>query len=211
MHLSKPKMLFLSIAGVYYIAIGIVALINSYLIGVIDQVFWICYSGMILLGIGLARKDATLILAECNVLAVTLIVWSIDFVYHLVTHTPLWGLTQYVFTQTAFLPRFISLQHLIMLPIMVIALFIIKVPRKNNAWVISSIQVLLLYLLTYLITVPSLNTNCVFKSCLVILDLSAYYPWMWFIAMGVMIALTQVVIMSSRPFMPSSEPQKHSK
>lgn len=192
--LSHAQKQTLRIVGIYYIILGTIALISSFTRGIPDQVFWICYSGMFLLGFGLIKLNRTLILAQCNLLAVTLVLWSIDFIYQAITHKALWGLTNYFFIDPSPLSRFVSIQHLFMLPLMLSVLYVLKLPRKSAAWKLSLTQATLLFTATILLTNPALNVNCAFYSCINFLNISAYYPWAWFVFLIITLFFTENIL-----------------
>lgn len=183
----------ISFLGIWYILLGFLAIFNSYLIQNSDQIYWFCYFSMFLLGIGMLKRDSTLILSQFNILAVGLVFWTIDFTYRATAGVPLWGLTDYFFVGGNLLPKFVSLQHLYTIPLVLWALGSLKINRKD-IWKISFLQAIVIFIMTHLFTDPEQNINCVFKSCLSFFDLSLYYPWAWFVVTFLLIYITHAIV-----------------
>jgi len=189
----REHVAFFNALGIFYIILGTLALLNSYLYNRFDQIYWFCYFSMFLIGIGLLKRKPSLITSQVNILAVGLIFWTIDFCYVFFNHQSLWGITDYFFTENLWLSRFVTLQHLYTLPLTIYALSILKIKRKD-CWKLSCIQVVIMFLLTYIFTSVSSNINCLFTSCLSFFDSKYYYPWAWFLISFGMIFLTNAIL-----------------
>lgn len=154
---------------------------------------------MILIGIGILSKNSSLILVELNILGISLILWSIDFLYQAATNVPLWGITDYLFRGDLIIPKIVSLQHLYTVPILLFTLSLLKI-KHYNLWAISLLQALFIQIITLRYTLPQENINCVYRSCISFLPLTWHYQIIWSIGMFVIIFVTNKVIVSTALF-----------
>ena len=71
---KKTKLLLLDILGVFFLFWGIVAIANSFYNQNPTQVLYICYLGMILIGVGILTKRSYIIMSQIYILAIPLLV-----------------------------------------------------------------------------------------------------------------------------------------
>jgi hypothetical protein len=140
------KNVFLDVIAFLYIGWGIVAVFNTLYNGGSEYVFYFCYTALIVIGIGIFSRNGSLILSQLNILAIPLLFWSIDFIYSVAigNGTTLFGIVDYIFAPGAILGRIISMQHLFNLPLTLLALYLIKLDRKD-AWKISGLEMIAIY------------------------------------------------------------------
>lgn len=190
---NKYKDSVLNFFGALLLAIGFAAVANSLHLGKPMQVFWICYLGLILIGIGILLRSSFVVASQLNILVIPLIVWNIDFFHWVVFRKQLWGVTDYLFLDGAFdLGSFISLQHLFTILVGLYAIYLIGLKRRD-AWKLSMIEVTLYYFASRLFTSPELNVNCVFEPCVeVYFGLS--HGLTWFLGFFSLIIITSFVI-----------------
>lgn len=189
----KHKLLLLDILGAYFLLLGIIAISRSMLRQEPTQILYMCYIGMIVIGIGILTKRSFLIMSQIYILAIPLIIWDIDFLYWLIFHKPLWGITDYFFIEAAFnIDKFVSLQHLYTVPVAIYATKIIGLKRKD-AWKWSLVQITLLYVLISLLANPVGNINCVFDPC-VNISLGLPYRVTWFLIIFSMTFIASMII-----------------
>ena len=187
----------IKIIGFFLLFLGIFAIAYELINKNPDEILWLCYIALIILGIAIIQKNKGLILAEISILAIPLAIWNIDFLYYIITKTPLLGLTDYFFSPSRdIVANIISLQHFYTIPLALIALILIK--QKVNFKVsrvieISFIQMTILFVLGRIFTPPEVNMNCVFKSCIPI-TINLPYPIVWFSATFIMIFLSASAI-----------------
>ena len=195
--MKKWKKGYLIILGVFLIFLGVSAIALSIMNKNYDQILWICYDSLILIGIGCLIGNSYLIASQLNILTLPILIWNIDFFYVLITGNTLWGITNYYF-DTGFLnfSRFISLQHLVVIPLALYALYTLKIKRKD-AWKLSLIQIVLLFSIIYFFVPPTNNVNCIFKPCInyLIPYLNGIaYNIFWFVGYIIMILLTNFLL-----------------
>jgi hypothetical protein len=190
---DNVRNLILVIMGVFFISLGMAAIFASLYISRPHQIFWLCYMGLILLGIGMIRKDSFLIASQLNILLIPFIFWNIDFFYYLFNNAPLWGLTDYFFSEEFYLAgKIISSQHFLSIPLSFLGLWLIGLKRKDS-WKVSLIQVAIVFVSVRLFTPVDANINCVFDRCLE-LTLGLPYFIEWFTIYGLMIILSSIII-----------------
>lgn len=185
--IDKKRILYWILGG-YLFLLGIFGIVNAILISPeTANPLWICYSSLILIGAGFFLRNSYLILSQLNIIFVPLIFWNIDFFYKAFTKSSLWGITDYFFMGNFGLGSFITLQHVYILPLAILGVYFLKL-KRNRAWVISLIQISLIFFFSFFFTLPEKNTNCVFESCFSPISISSPgYYFAWFVAFGIMI------------------------
>jgi len=192
MALDKRKRIILNVIGAVLLVMGILAVSHAIYVGRYELILWLCYFALILIGIGSLRKNSTLILSQLNIMALPLIVWSIDFIFVLFGGSFL-GISEYFFDpRYTIFGKIITSQHLFTLPLGLYALHLLKI-KKNKAWIISLIQLVLIYLLTILFTPEASNINCVFRECFNI-NFPEPYLVVWFILTFFTVYLTNAIL-----------------
>lgn len=193
---KKTKLILLDIIGIFFLIIGITAIAKSMYRQTPTQILFMCYIGLILIGIGILTKRSFIIMSQVYILAIPLLAWDIDFLYWILFNKPLWGLTDYFFLEPSLtLDKLVTLQHLFTVPLAIYAASLIGIKRKD-AWKWSFIQVTIVYLLVSLLSSYDANINCVFKSCI---NIHFGVPWLpyrltWFIAIFSMTFITSIIL-----------------
>jgi len=184
---------FIFILGVVFIVLGILAIFNSLYHKNNMQIFWMCYISLLIIGFGLLRKNAWLIASQLSILAIPLIVWDIDFIHWIIFQSPLFGIADYFFISPGFsLGKFISLQHLVTVPLGLFSIYLIKL-KKKDYWKFSMAQIVVVFLVVYFFTSPSDNINCVFDSCVNFVG-NFYYQFTWFLSFFSLIIITSFIM-----------------
>src|SRR3989344_4856725 len=135
------KQITINSIGIIFLIFGIAAIINTILnidTG-IAPVLWMSYICLIIIGIGVLKKDSSLIASQTAIIGIPYIIWNIDFFYQLMTNSGLLGITDYLFKSSPIIDKIISLQHIFNLPLSLIALHLIKL-KRTDFWIISITQ-----------------------------------------------------------------------
>jgi hypothetical protein len=177
--------------GLFFIILSIIAVVNAFKEFDVYFVLWFCYLGIFLIGLGIFMKKDFLIVSQINILAIPMVVWSIDFFYVLIFGGSLMGITNYFFEQSS-VSNFVSLQHIFTLPLVLLSLWFIKI-KRDDYWKISFLQIILFYFFTYFFTPVENNINCVFEFCGNI-DFGFFYPVGWFLFFLGIIFLTNFLL-----------------
>ncbi|MBS3071737.1 hypothetical protein J4408_01990 [Candidatus Pacearchaeota archaeon] len=177
------------ILGIFFFVLGLFSIAYSIYLKRYSEVIWFCYIGLVLIGLGLLFRKDKLVVAQLNILILPTIIWNIDFFYRLLTGESFWGITDYFFLEgRSIIGNIISLQHIYTIPLVIYALYLIKIKTKN-AWRISVIQILLIFVISRLLTLETNNVNCVFRPCFDF-ALTIPYTFGWIIAYFLIILIT---------------------
>ena len=188
--IKKREMVVLAI-GVIFIVFGVAALINTIIQGNPTQILWICYSSLILLGIGILMRNSLLVVSQLNIITIPLLIWTADFIFFIINKQSFFGIVNYFFMPGPILSKIITTQHLFTIPLALIAVYIIKVKTKY-AWIVSLAQVSFLFLITIMLTAPVNNINCVYSSC--VNFNFKHHQVMWFVITFTIICCTNLVL-----------------
>jgi hypothetical protein len=190
---EKYKSVFLNITGVFFLVLGIVATINSVYTSHPTQILYMCYLGLVLIGIGILTRKSFIIMSQIYILAIPLLIWNIDFFYWLIFDKPLWGITDYFFVNKVFnLGKVISLQHLFTVPLSIYVANLIGLKRRD-AWKWSFVQIILVFIAVSILSPPEFNINCIFEPCINV-SLGLPYELTWFLVIFAMTFLTSIIL-----------------
>lgn len=189
----EHKFILLNIIGIFFLVLGILAVVNSIYNNYPTQILYMCYFGIIFIGIGILTKKSFIIMSQVYILAIPLLLWDIDFFYWLIFDKPLWGITDYFFLNNVFnLGKIISLQHLFTIPLSIYAASLIGVKRRD-AWKWSFIQIILVFSAVSILSPAELNINCVFEPCINI-NSGLPYGLTWFLVIFAMTFISSVLL-----------------
>ena len=188
----------LSLVGVLFLALGVLAYYRGIQISGLAGVLWFSYTALLLIGIGILTKNSYLIGSQINIILIPYIFWNIDFFYVLITSENLWGITNYFFTSRPILSQIITLQHVFIIPVSLISLYFIKL-KRNDFWKLSLVVLAVFFFLIRIIN-PAENINCVFENCLPFQITLIPYPLVWFLTYIAMIFLTNLLLVKSKIF-----------
>ncbi|MEK6895028.1 MAG: hypothetical protein AABX48_00755 [Nanoarchaeota archaeon] len=184
----------LNVIGVYLLFMGVFSIAYSFFArGNTSQVFWLCYVSSVFFGFGILTRKSNLILAQVSIMTIPLIIWNVDFFYHLVSNNPLWGITNYMFVpDNSLLDRFISLQHIYTIPVTLFSIYKLKDKKVffSRILKIAFAEMIFIFILIKLFTSPDENVNCVFRNCLPF-EIPLFYEFVWFAA--VFLGITAVL------------------
>lgn len=176
--MGSLKYRILSFLGFLLILIGFVAVLNSFYAGRPFNVLWFSYFTLFFVGWGILKKSSFITQGQTNVILIPHLIWIIDFFYVAIFSKNLWGATEYLFKQTSLISNFVSLSHLIILPIAFFALYVLGTNTKSLLF--STIEILLVFTLTFLLTSPEKNINCIYTSCFQLpFEFSNYFLAWW--------------------------------
>ncbi len=178
--------------GVFFVLLGIGAVVNTLFVENPAGIFWFCYLGLVLIGLGILMRDDFLLAAQINILALPALIWIVDFFYVLFFGQSLLGITDYFFGDWLLISKLITIQHIFTIPLSVFALWLIGFTRVD-AWKLSVAEIGVVYVIVKLFTLPSANINCVYESCIPFIQVE-YYTLFWFFSSIAMIAVTNIIL-----------------
>lgn len=165
MALLKKYNKFLLILGIFYI---IYWLFDFYQNAVIPHNFswilWYSSAGFLLTGVALIIQSKPLIYSLFCALFAIEGAWTIDFVYGLIFHKSLIGLTNYIDFSNFNLQHYYSTFYHPLIPFgLFIAILFTKKTYKHG-WIGATLFASSLMFLTYLFVNPSDQVNCIYSS-----------------------------------------------
>lgn len=184
--------LIFTVLGSLYLLLSVLAIFNAFYYGRPHDVFWSCYLGMFLIGVGLLAHERTLVQSQLYILFIPDLIWSLDFMTHLISGTSVFGLVDYFFNPGPISARLVSLQHLTTVPLGVYFFYKWGITRAP-VWVLSWFQLLLLYVFIRFLTPASVNVNCAYRLCGAAMSTSLYPLW-WIVGTLGMVYVTHRVI-----------------
>lgn len=132
-------------------------------------------------------------MSQVYILAIPLLVWDIDFLYWLIFSKPFLGLTDYFFVGgSSLIGKIVSLQHLFTIPLAIYVASLIGVKRRD-AWKLSFIQIILVFIAVTLLSSSELNINCIFNPCINVY-FGLPYRLTWFLIIFSMTFITSVLL-----------------
>ena len=184
--------------GLFFLILGFLAFTNSLLTTKTISILWFCYLGIFLIGVGMLLKNPILIISQLNILAISQLIWIADFFHFVITGASFLGIVDYFFNPNfPILSRLISTQHIFTIPLSLLVLYKMR-PQTNKikyAWIISLIQLILVFVITRLLSNPTININCVYHSCGNLYSgPTALYPFVWFAVSFILAFLTNFII-----------------
>lgn len=194
------KEFILNVSGVFLVFIGIFSMFYSAWAGRVWEVIWLCYIGVLLIGVGIFMRKDYLIVSQFNILLIPSLLWSFDFFYIFFTGESLLNLANYFFFEgRGMIENFISLQHLYAIPLAVLGLYLVGVKRKD-AWKFSLLEMAAIFVLSRAFTPESANMNCVFRNCLSFGVGQIPYELVWFVVVILGVLLVNLfIIQSTKP------------
>ena len=154
-------------------------------------VLWICYTAILLIIVGIMRRNSSLILSQVIILAIPDLFWIIDFFAILLTGNSPFALSVYVFQDNPFIKKFIAMQHLFTVPLALYAFILINKKPSKYTPLVSLIEVSLFFFITRAFIQQ--NINCVYQSC-ANFSWGSYYPMTWFVTYFSIIILAYLIL-----------------
>jgi hypothetical protein len=181
----------LNFLGILFLTAGIIRFIILILTANWRHFFWLSNHIMLLLGIGVLMRNKVLVTAELCIALVPETLWTLDFLSKILFGKYLFGVTKYVFEQGLNFLTVSTMQHLLIVPLGIIALWFLGVSSK--AWKYSFIHASLLWLAGFLIG-KEYNLNCVFKNCITYFENLQNYMIAWSVIVLIMIILSNLAL-----------------
>lgn len=185
-----------TVIGFFFIIFGTFAMDYGIYMHEPSWVLWFCYIALVLIGFGIIYKSPKLIVSQLYIVTIPLIIWLIDFSYSIIFRENLWGVTTYFFNKNLLLSaKVVALEHFFLLPLAYFSFyFLVDKTKIKLAWIISLIQVSVIYLMIRFLTDQTENVNCVIESCFPYVPSDNLYPLRWFLIIISMIFITKITI-----------------
>ncbi len=181
----------LNFLGILFLTAGIIRFIILIFTANWRHFFWLSNHVLLLLGIGVLMRNRFLVTAELCIALVPETLWTLDFLSKILFDKYLFGVTKYVFEQGLNFLTLSALQHLLIVPLGIIALWFLGVSDK--AWKYSFIHASLLWPAGFLAG-QEYNLNCIFRYCIVYFENLENYMIAWPVIVLIMIILSNFVL-----------------
>lgn len=171
----------LNILALLNLFFGIASVIVFVKLGVPQYILWFCNHQSFVYALAIWKKNPRWITAELNLGIIPQILWGIDYLGYILTGKFIWGITQYMFVENyAASTYYLSLQHFVLAPIALYALYKIGKPTMRD-WQLTLAHLAVMVALTWALTAPDYNVNCVFKNACVpyLQETVPYWPIVW--------------------------------
>jgi len=160
---AKRRGLLLNSLGIFFLAAGILRIIVLISLGDLRYFIWFSNNVLLVIGAGILMHSRLIVTAELCIALIPETLWSIDLIGKLLFNRYIFGVTGYVFEKGFALSAMSSLQHLLIVPLGLFALWFLGSSR--DAWKFSFLHVSLLWIFGFLIG-EKYNLNCVFHYCI---------------------------------------------
>ena len=176
----KPtKNQILNIIGILIIIFSLARIYALFNYSTPIHLFWLCNHIPLIIGIAILFRNPFILAAEISLLLFGSLNWSLDFLSKLIFDKYLLGSTSYIFVAMSADSGISILSHLSILPLALLALFLIRKP-KPTAWKGSIIHMTAL-IPASLYFGKFYNLNCFMKPCISWLPNFTAYPIIFFI------------------------------
>lgn len=179
--------------GILFLVIAVGAVVNTIYQGNFYGIFWLCYTSLFLISLGILLRKDYLLMSQLNILLIPLFVWMIDFISFFIMGKTLFGITEYMFIPGHWLSKLIGLQHFFTIPLAIYALGRIGI-RSRGSWIYSFIQLTSFFIFCRLFTPLEKNINYVFRWSISDFFPSYFYPVLWFLSFFCVILVSEMMI-----------------
>lgn len=188
---SKKKRNLLNFIGIFFLVTGILQYVVPVSEGNYAHFIWFSGHVIILLGVSILLRNRFIVTAELCIALIPETFWSIDFLGKVFFDKYILGVTNYMFEQKFNFAILLNMQHLLIVPFGLIALWYMHMDK--NGWKGSLIHVSSLWVLGFAAG-QSYNINCVFRSCMPSLESLRNYMMLWPIMVLTMIFISNVIL-----------------
>jgi len=131
---------------------------------------WFCSITLFVLALGIIFKNSMLLNSFLSIAILVQPAWILDYIWISFFNVPLNGLSSYAFQSTYGILEFInSTRHLLMLPVGLLAVFMLS-KKDRRSYIFIPIFITLLLAFSFLFTPEYSNINCVFSSCVDVMN-----------------------------------------
>lgn len=144
--------------------------------------FWFSDHVAFVLAIAVLMRKRAIVTGEMCIALIPETIWTLDFLGKILFNRFIFntvGVANYLFVEGAFVARwqnFSTLQHLFILPLGLLALWIMKADK--NGWRFALIHAAALWIISFAIG-SAYNVNCIFDPCALGIKKMGYYMIIW--------------------------------
>jgi hypothetical protein len=158
--MEKNKQIFLYIIAFILSAFLLTAVIFYITSGLYTRLLWICYPALTFIILGILLKKSNLVAVQLLMIFIPDLFWILDFSSWIILGKPLFGITDYFFSdKLSLVAKIMTFQHLFTIPLTIWALEIMKVKFKPKLILFAFFEVMIIFFMT--LVLPAENgTNC---------------------------------------------------
>lgn len=139
------------------------------------HLFWLCNHITLISGLAILFRNSFILIAEISLAFMGSFIWMIDYLSRAIFKTHIFGSTEYIFNEIGTTFFFISsLNHLLFLPLVLTALFLIN-KQKKFAWIGAFAHSFILIFIAVRFQ-ENYNFNCIMESCIAWIPTFNFYP-----------------------------------
>jgi len=193
---KKTQNLLITFFGILFVVLGIIAIFNSFYYEEPYNMLWLCYSSLLLIGIGVILRDSRIVKSQIYILFIPDIIWLLSFFSYILTNgNPFIKTVNYLFLPGPILPKLVSLQHILTIPL-VIVLSCKFTNNRGKIWIVSFIQLIIFFLIARIFTSPDKDINCAYNFCAT--QIFNFHPIVfliiWVVGAFLMVYLSKLII-----------------
>lgn len=192
---KKTKETIITGLGIFYILVGITAFFNAFYYGQTYHIFWFCYTGILIIGLGIILRNSVIVKSQIYILLIPDLYWLVALLFYILTGGNSFLKTvDYLFLPGPILPKLVSLQHIFTIPLLIATSCKFK-NKTGKIWIISFIEIVIFFFVTRIFTSPAQDINCVYNLCTKQpLNISPFiYPILWLVAGFLMIYMSKII------------------
>jgi hypothetical protein len=194
----ERKELILNIITIVFSMTIILMIINSIQLKEYYPFFWVCYPALIIVIIGLLKRNSSVVLSQIILIAIPDLLWISDFICLVAIGKPVLGLVS-SFSGLSFFSKMGALQHLYIFPLSLLSLSLMKIRKNHKILLISFGEIILIFLLTLFLVPNTYDINCVHVTCIQFSVTFLPYTILWFLFEFGFIIISYFII-TSLPF-----------
>lgn len=161
--------------GIILIIIFLLRAYSLLIDGVWFQIFWLCNHATLIIGLAILYRSSFILIGELSLSLAGSLTWTMDYLSRVFFNFHLFGSTEYIFDEIGTFFFYISsINHLIFIPLVLTALFLINKPAKNS-WKFSLSHGIFLIAIAFLFE-KDYNLNCIVQSCIDWIPTFNFYP-----------------------------------
>ena len=179
--------------GIFFLALGLISTTVFYAYDQLTSLLWFCNNTSFVLGLAFLLRSKFLITAETVLGFVPQVIWTVDYLGNLFG-VNIFNATTYMFDPSYPTMLYVlSLHHLLLLPAMLYG--IRSIGFHKLGWIGALGHGALLWAVSFFLTNPELNLNCIHQSCVSILP-TTMYSFIWPLFYSVAALLPTYLMMS---------------
>ena len=193
--MMKEESLILYLIAVIISFSLISTIINFVQMRAYPALLWICYIADFIIITGLFSRNSKIILSQVIILLIPDLLWIVSFLWLLISGQDLFGLSLYLpREQLSVWGKIASLQHLYVVPLSLVAIYVLKSQRDYKVLLSSFAEIAIIFLIAIFFAPAGMNIDCVIQNCINVPFNFLPYGVIWFVVTFILTALSYFAI-----------------